>query len=274
MVDQTQENEQQEYMNTEKVPIWKSFGYAASPALLYTALSSACYSLFMEAGLANSQIVLQAASVLVCLVFFAWRAKREGIAVKGVKKSVFRYPAVFCYVMAVVMCGLVNNYLFMILMSKTGKISSDYWRVTEAFYNQELMMEILALCVIGPLAEELVYRGFVYQRLRSQTSEITAEVLSALLFGVLHFNIVQGVYAFVLGLLLAHIVYKTGSLLAAAAAHMAANLVSVLWTETDWLGFLNWNGVGRYAAALLCVVLMVIFLSYGNRLMKNRTRKK
>ena len=71
-----------------------------------------------------------------------------------------------------------------------------------------------------------------------------------------------------LGILLAHIVHKTGSLPAAAAAHMAANLVSVLWTETDWLDLLNQSGGRLYVAALVCLALMGIFLSYGNRMVK------
>lgn len=84
----------------------------------------------------------------------------------------------------------------------------------------------------------------------------------------MHFNLVQFVYAFVLGLLLAHIVSKTGSLFTAIAAHMAANLVSVLWEETDWLDFLNQTGIRQHGAAVISLVLMWIFLSYGNNLQK------
>ncbi len=92
--------------------------------------------------------------------------------------------------------------------------------------------------------------------------------MSALLFGALHFNLVQLCYAAVLGLLLAHIVERTGSLIAAAAAHMAANLASVLWTETDWLDFLNQEGI-RLFAAVAALALMAVFLSYGNQLMRH-----
>lgn len=247
---------------------WQGFFYAAAPALFYTVLSNAAYSLFAASGLFQTRILMQAASVLVCLVFFAWYAFRAGIVIRSRKKGVYRYPASFCYVMAVVMCGIVNNYLFAMMTSIVQEFSSGYWQVVTVFYNNDLWIEILALCIIGPLVEELVYRGFVYQRLQKSSSETTAAVLSALLFGVLHLNLVQGVYAFVLGILLAHIVYKTGSLLTAAAAHMAANLVSVLWTETDWLEFLNQSGKGQYAAALLGLVLMGIFLSYGNQMMR------
>ncbi len=250
----------------------KGLLYAAAPALLYTALSNAVHSLCAQSGLFASQsaskLLMQAVSVSVCLLFFTWYACQEGIRLRSVKKGVFRYPACFCYVMAVVMCGIVNNYLFSMVLSFVKEASTGYWQVVQGFYQQDLRLEVLTLCVLAPLAEELVYRGFVYQRLLKQCAQTKAALLSALLFGVLHFNIVQCVYAFVLGILLAHIVHKTGSLLAAAAAHMAANLVSVLWTETDWLDLLNQSGGRLYVAALVCLALMGIFLSYGNRMVK------
>ncbi len=252
--------------------------YAAAPALLYTALSNAVYSLCAWSGLfaskSASRLWMQAVSVLVCLLVFGWYAYRAGIRLKSRKKGIYRYPASFCYVMAVVMCGIVNNYLFSMILSFVRNRSSGYWEVVQVFYNHDLGLEILTLCVVGPLAEELVYRGFVYQRLRAQYREAVAAALSALLFGILHLNLVQCVYAFVLGILLAHIVYQTGSLLAAAAAHMAANLVSVLWTETDWLEVLNQSGSRLYAATALCLVLMGIFLSYGNRMMLRERQER
>lgn len=258
---------------------WQGLFYAAAPAFLYTALTNAVHSLLAASGRFSSGIRLQAVSVSVCLLLFLWYAVRVRLAVRSAdrRKSVYRYPAAFCYVIAVVMCGIVNNYLFSMIMSVVRNFSSGYFEVVKVFYTNDLWIEILTLCMIGPVAEELVYRGFVYQRLRERGSQAAAAVWSAFLFGLMHFNLVQGVYAFILGILLAHIVERTGGLAAAAAAHMAANLVSVLWTETDWLDLLNQSGNRQYAAALICLALMGIFLSYGNRMTqreKSRTAEQ
>ncbi len=178
----------------------------------------------------------------------------------------YRYPACFCYASATVLCSIACNYL--IFLTGLTQRSPGYRHVEEVFYGNSLLAELATLCILGPMAEELVYRGFVFQRLRRRRSTVQAAVLSALVFGILHLNLVQGIYAFVLGVLLAYIVSKTGSLVAAAAAHMAANVVSVLWTETGLLRFLNRQGAGMYAAAGLCLVLTGIFLNYGNQLIK------
>lgn len=246
----------------------KDLLHAAAPAFMYTILINVVHTLLQEAGVSDSGMILQALSAAVSLLFFVWYAFRCGrfLRVKGGKKSVCRYPASFCYVSAVVLCGVANNYIYMILQSAIGLSDRGYERVAQNFYQQELLIEILALCVFGPLAEEIVYRGFVYQRLREKHSETMAAVCSALLFGVMHFNLVQCAYAFVLGILLAHIMNRTGSIITAAAAHMAANLVSVLWTETDWLELLNQTGGRQYVAAVLSVAFTGMFLSYGNRM--------
>ncbi len=240
--------------------------YAAAPALFYMVFLNAVHVLLSTSGITDSQILLQALSVLASLLFLGGYAVQTRLRIRSRKKGIFRYPAAFCYVVAVVLCGVVNNYLFLIIMSVVNDLPSDYWRVAQSFYNQDLFLEIVALCVLGPLAEELVYRGFVYQRLRETANEASAALWSAVLFGVMHFNLVQCVYAFVLGILLAHIVNRTGSLLTAVVAHMAANLISVLWTETDWLGVLNQTGSGQYVAALVSLGLMGMFLRYGNRM--------
>lgn len=255
---------------------WQGLFYAAAPAFLYTALTNAVHSLLAASGKFTSGIRMQAIAVSVCLLFFIWYAFRVRLTVRDRDREtgVYRYPAAFCYVVAVVMCAVVNNYLFSMIMSVVRNFSSGYFEVVKVFYTKDLWMEIFTLCIIGPMAEELVYRGFVYRRLRERGSQAAAAVWSALLFGLMHFNLVQGVYAFVLGILLAHIVERTGGLAAAAAAHMAANLVSVLWTETDWLNILNQSGSRQYVAALVCLLLMGIFLSYGNRMTRCKKEQK
>ncbi len=55
--------------------------------------------------------------------------------------------------------------------------------------------------------------------------------LSALLFGLIHFNIVQFVYAFLLGLVLAAFMYKSGHVYAAMIGHITANAFAVIRTR-------------------------------------------
>ncbi|MCM1497705.1 MAG: CPBP family intramembrane metalloprotease, partial [Clostridium sp.] len=54
--------------------------------------------------------------------------------------------------------------------------------------------------LIGPIAEELIYRGFVMRSLEKY-GESFAVVVSAVLFGVMHQNLIQSIFAFLVGLI-------------------------------------------------------------------------
>lgn len=87
---------------------------------------------------------------------------------------------------------------------------------------------VLSTCIaIGPgIAEELGFRGFVLRCFEEELSMPLAVLLSSLLFGLMHANVLQGVGAGLLGVYLGLVVWRTGSLLPAMAAHATNNLLS------------------------------------------------
>lgn len=99
------------------------------------------------------------------------------------------------------------------------------------------MFELLGSCLVIPLAEELLYRGVVERRLSLLCGSAPAIVLSAVIFGVMHWNVVQFLYAGILGLLLAWLLERTGFLYAPVLAHIGANVMAVVRSETGWLDF-------------------------------------
>ena len=111
--------------------------------------------------------------------------------------------------------------------------------------------------------EELVFRGIVFGNMRKIMNVPQAVFLSALLFGLIHFNIVQFVYAFLLGLVLAAFMYKSGHVYAAMIGHITANAFAVIRTET---GILKWTVDGSIMAWVVSVMCLgvgaVIFYYY------------
>ena len=110
----------------------------------------------------------------------------------------------------------------------------------------------------------LVFRGIVFGNMRKIMNVPQAVFLSALLFGLIHFNIVQFVYAFLLGLVLAAFMYKSGHVYAAMIGHITANAFAVIRTET---GILKWTVDGSVMAWVVSVMCLgvgaVIFYYYA-----------
>lgn len=88
---------------------------------------------------------------------------------------------------------------------------------------------VLAVGVIGPLCEELAFRGYILQALRSAGKPAAAVIISAFLFGLIHLNLNQACYAFAFGLALALVALGTESILPGFIMHMVLNSAQVIF---------------------------------------------
>ena len=95
--------------------------------------------------------------------------------------------------------------------------------VTETFNEMPLSVVLLGACMLGPLCEELLFRGLLAGRL-ARYGQKPAAFVSALLFGLYHANLSQFFYAFLLGLLLAYAYFYTGTLKTSVILHMLFNV--------------------------------------------------
>ncbi|MCI8963834.1 MAG: CPBP family intramembrane metalloprotease [Eubacterium sp.] len=108
----------------------------------------------------------------------------------------------------------------------------------EVFKDYEKLMEgvdinvlpawatLFIVAVWAPLAEEIVFRAMIFRTLRRGFVFWPAAVLSGIAFGVYHMNLIQGVYASLMGILLAYIYEKTNSLLGVYLFHLSFNLMN------------------------------------------------
>ena len=95
--------------------------------------------------------------------------------------------------------------------------------VSEAMNEMPLSVVLLGGCILGPLCEELLFRGLLAKRL-ARYGQKPAALVSALLFGLYHANLSQFCYAFLLGLLLAYAMFYTGKLKTSVLLHILFNL--------------------------------------------------
>ena len=72
-------------------------------------------------------------------------------------------------------------------------------------------------------------RGLLFDRLKKAMPVGLAMVLSLAAFGLMHGQIIWVCYAAVVGLFLAYIYHKTGSILPTIAAHMFLNGTCIIW---------------------------------------------
>lgn len=112
--------------------------------------------------------------------------------------------------------------------------------------------------LVSPVSEELVFRWLMFGRMREIYHPNLVIIVSALFFGLYHGNLLQGIYAFLMGLLLAVVYEWSKNLLAPIALHMGANIIVF---TVDYLpepvknlfnsGWIMWAGL---ALGAICMV--------------------
>ena len=90
---------------------------------------------------------------------------------------------------------------------------------------------ILMTVVLAPVMEETLFRGLIQGSINERDGAAKAILLSALLFGVFHMIPQQAINAFLVGIILGYIYFRTKSLLTVIILHALNNGISYLMLE-------------------------------------------
>ena len=96
-----------------------------------------------------------------------------------------------------------------------------------------LLWFTLFVAALGPVLEEIFFRGFAYPALRKRFGIPVAMLLTSAVFAAFHMNLIAFFPIFVLGIFLCYLYESTGSLVPSISAHVLHNTLMVFLT----LGF-------------------------------------
>ena len=151
------------------------------------------------------------------------------------------------------------------LLSISGlyeKFGAVYDELSNYIFTGGIVLEIIVAGILSPIAEEVVFRGLLYKRMRENMSVAPAIIISSLVFGMIHGNIIQAVYAGLLGALMAYSYERFKTILAPILFHIGANVFSVIGTETSLLEqIINSNALTiTYIAGSAILTLLFMWL--------------
>ena len=136
----------------------------------------------------------------------------------------------------------------------------------ELLKDQNAMMLVVMVALIGPILEEIVFRKLLIDAIGRYNAGV-AVIISGVVFGIIHSNISQFFYTFAFGLFLGFIYLKTGRLLYTIIMHVSVNLffgtmstILKRFTETE-LGTMIF---GLYGLALITIAITGIVLFFVN----------
>lgn len=116
------------------------------------------------------------------------------------------------------MVGTEINY---VISQFTGKNYLDMNPVTDMVMDLSPSM-IMYSCILGPFMEEVLFRGIFLKRARLY-GDRTAVVFTAIMFGLMHGNLSQFLYAAAIGLFFGYVAVKSNGIRYTVLLHMIVN---------------------------------------------------
>lgn len=124
------------------------------------------------------------------------------------------------------LCQQLNGIFVQLMSSFLGE-PADLGDMDSAQNLSQLLFQVVIVAGLPAICEELFFRGFVL-RAFERISVIAAVVLSSVVFAVMHGNLQQLVYAFLIGIILGTVVTVSDSLVPGMIIHFLMNLFSVV----------------------------------------------
>ena len=208
------------------------------------------YGAFVRSHAATVAGVMNGLCMLVGILPLVPMLKRELRERGGVVKGSGIMTALTAVLAFSVSLGL--NALFTLI----GFVDSSqaYREVAGRQYGVAFAVGVILYGLISPLAEEVVFRGVIYNRLRRFYGSTVGIVVSGVLFGVFHGNPVQGVYGACLGMLMAYLYERSGSFLIPILFHAVANLAVYTTAQIDRVQFTPAGCAVLLAVSIGCVL--------------------
>lgn len=180
------------------------------------------YNQFLAKYTSLILIVTDSLVLLFLWVFFAIRKKKLAAEAGMRKFSVGFVPWI-------ILAGAALAVFISFAMSFLPKAwLMEYAAASNSVAGKVTILSLAATVVAAPVVEEILFRGIILSRLGKAMPAALAVLLSALVFGLMHGQILWIAYAAFLGIFLALVAVKTKSTLASMLMHVTFNLAGML----------------------------------------------
>ncbi|MDE6641290.1 MAG: CPBP family intramembrane metalloprotease [Acetatifactor sp.] len=215
-------------------------------------------------------IVSQLAAALVfgLWYYFAWGKKKRP---EGTEKPKI-YHILLIIVLGVAAQFAISGLLILVEIYVPGALEEYEELMEMAGLTEVSSLTLVATTMLAPLSEELACRGVIF-RLAGKISPKfwVANVVQALAFGILHGNLVQGAYAFALGLILGLVYRQFRDIWLCMLLHASMNFSSIL---VEPVYSLFPEDISESGGVAILAVIMVLAAALGALCVRGIVKKR
>lgn len=178
-----------------------------------------------------TEIMIFILPILTGIYFYFWyRRIEKNDTIKVIKVKLFTFKNIMLLLVAGCGLQLLTGGLLELILPYFKEIADEYIELMEQITIGHPVLIFFSVVIIAPISEELTFRGVILKKALKVTPFIAANIIQAILFGIAHMNIVQGIYAFGGGLAMGYVAYKYKTLKASILLHMFFNGLNFIIT--------------------------------------------
>lgn len=200
----------------------------------------------------NVYIISLIADIIFVISLFIKRGSIKECRFKNISKRDYLYIALLSFGLAVTLGILVA--LLMQIFPSYNKVAETISSSTDSIFS------LVSIIILIPICEEIVFRGVIFGYLKKRYNLVVSLIIQALAFAFMHGNIVQGIYTFILGLVLGIIYIYTNSLYGSMLMHIIYNLLGSVALSKLYGAF--------PISVYICMILAIICIIYSTKKIK------
>lgn len=222
-----------------------------------------------NSNLFSCLIYLVPGTVFVLWYYFAFIEKR------GIKATIASHtrritPACFGWLILLgVAVQHVTSLIMVAINALMPSVMNEYTEMIDSSGISEYsLLWVVATLILPPIVEEVIFRGLILQYLgKAGASFIVANLIQAVLFGIFHMNLVQGIYTALLGFLLGYLAYRYDSIFVPMILHAIFNLFGTVLVDLEnmFLPDVLLVVIILISVPLLIVTLLMIHFGVGEK---------
>lgn len=226
-----------------------------------------------EQYMANIVAVLVVSQLAAILVFglwyyFVWGKKKRP---EGTEKP-SAVKILWIVLLGVAAQFAISGLLSLVETFVPGALQEYEELMEMAGITEVTALSLISTVILAPLSEELVCRGVIYKLAGKISPNFwVANIVQALAFGILHGNLIQGAYAFALGLLLGLVYRQFQNIWLCMLLHASMNFSSVL--VEPFYGLFP-ESISENGVVAVLAVTMVVAAALGALCVKGIVKKR
>ncbi len=212
-------------------------------------------------------------SVGIVLLGLIWYRKAFFAPSRGKEKAESEKGDIPRLVIAILLFAFGMYYVQTLVMNIISAAApgffANYQNLLSTYMGSATFVSLASSIVLAPVVEEIICRGLILGYARKAMPVWLAIIWQAVLFGVMHLNLVQGIYACIMGLVFGYLCYKGGGIRYTIPLHILCNIFGG-WLLGLYERTLEWNMTIAIIIGIIAVIIGLLLVRSARRPKKEK----